>query len=205
MMGKSKVINIPDPQAPDRETARQAVRTLIRWAGDDPDRPGMAATPDRVLDFYTQFFTGYAAKAEEYSASTADALSYDDAVLIKDIPIASFCEHHMLPAAGHAHIAYIPGKTVAGIGTLARIAKDCAARFTTQEAITTDIINMIEQSFAPQGIAVTLRLNHGCMGLRAAEQRESTVITSRFSGLYSDNSDIQTRYFMAINERDEKK
>ena len=200
MMAKSKAINKPGANE-SREEAREAVRTLIRWAGDDPDRAGMIETPDRVLRFYEEFFTGYGAKTEDYTGSIANDIVYDDFILVKDIRIASFCEHHLLPATGSAHIAYIPGGNIAGIGTLARIASDCARRFTTQEAITTDIAAMMTQAFAPQGIAIAVSLTHGCMGLRDRTQQDSAVMTTKFSGLFRDNPDIQKQFIMLVNAK----
>ncbi len=173
---------------------------MIRWAGDDPDRPGMADTPAQVLAFYEEFFKGYGKQAADYAGSIANDTTFEDFILVKDINIASFCEHHMLPATGTAHIAYIPGQAVAGIGTLARIAEDCARRLSTQETVTSEIISMINEAFVPAGIAVMVTFSHGCMTLRGGQKKESTVTTTKFSGIFHDNPDIQKQFLIFVNE-----
>lgn len=193
-MGKSKIINKQG-----EEQALEAVRTLIRWAGDNPDRSGMEDTPRRVLEFYEEFFK-YNANVADYSNSAANDISYEDFILVKDIQLISFCEHHMLPAAGIAHIAYIPGKSMAGIGTIARIAEDCAQKFTTQEALTGNIMNMINDAFIPAGAAIMAKLSHGCMALRGQQQRQSSVTTTKFSGVFHDNPDIQRQFLMLADK-----
>ncbi len=198
-MHKSKAINnLPVQQYADEEEAREAVRTLIRWAGDDPDRPGLQDTPARVLQFYREFFSGYNAEPAHYINSIANDVTYDDFIMVKDIRLTSFCEHHMLPASGFAHIAYVPGKAVAGIGTIARIAADCARRLTTQEAITEEIASLMNESFAPKGVALSVSLNHGCMALRDAAQTGAQVVTTKFSGIFKDKPDIQNQFLTYI-------
>ena len=156
-MAKSKaniVQKIPGAAAPrpSRAQAEEAVRTLIRWAGDDSDRPGMAETPARLLAFYDEFFKGYERGAADYDSPPADDLDYGDFILVRDIRLLSFCEHHMLPATGFAHIAYIPGEKLAGIGTIARLAAESARRFTTQEALTARINGLMNEAFAPTAV-----------------------------------------------------
>lgn len=192
-MGKSKAINETE--------AREAVRTLIRWAGDDPDRPALQDTPARVLEFFSEFFTGYDKNAADYEGSIANDVAYDDFIMVRDITLASFCEHHMLPATGTAHIAYIPKDKVAGIGTIARIAEDCARRLSTQEAVTNDIAAIIDQAFAPQGVAVLVDLGHGCMTLRGGKQTQSRVTATKFTGAFKDNPALQTRFLMLAGKK----
>lgn len=193
-MNKSKAIIKPQPAE-----AREAVRTLIRWAGDDPDRPGMQDTPERLLRFYEEFFSGYRSRPGDFAGSIANDVACEEFVLITDIEIASFCEHHLLPATGVAHIAYIPGTGVPGIGAVARIADACARRFTTQEALTADTAAMMESAFAPAGVAVMTAMAHGCMNLRAPERnRQATVTTAKFTGAFLENSGLQDRFFMLI-------
>ena len=194
-MEKSKTINENND-----EQAQQAVRALIKWAGDDPDRPGMDKTPQRVLDFYRAFFKGYGKTASDYSASIANDVEYDDFILVKDIQLQSFCEHHLLPATGIAHIAYIPDENVAGLGTIARIIDDCARRFTTQEAIINDAVALIEQAFAPNGIALYAELSHGCMTIREPALKQSKAVATKFTGDFQNNPDIQKQFFMLINK-----
>lgn len=200
-MAKSKVIHKANT---DEESAKEAVRTLIRWAGDDPDRPGMHDTPERVLEFYRAFFTGYTRGPSDYKGGVANDIAYDDFILVKDIRIMSFCEHHMLPATGTAHIAYIPGKTVPGLGTIARIAADCAAKFTTQESITDDILHTVHSSFTPDGIAVLVELSHGCMTLRGGEKQHSKALTAKFSGLFLENEALRRQFLMLTNKECDK-
>jgi len=199
-MGKSKAINKGGAaNRPDAATAEEAVRTLIRWAGDDPDRPGMQQTPQRLLAFYKEFFTGYAATPAAFAGSIANDVSCGDFILVRDINLVSFCEHHMLPATGTAHIAYVPGERVPGLGAIARIADICARRFTTQETLTSDIAAMIEGAFAPAGIAVLTSLSHGCMALRAPQHsRDSAVTTNRFTGIFANDPELQNRFFMLV-------
>ncbi len=204
-MGKSKAINkiAATAQKPSRAQAEEAVRTLISWAGDDPQRAGMAQTPQRVLAFYEEFFKGYGLSPSDYAESIANDVSFDDFIMVSDIKIVSFCEHHMLPATGTAHIAYIPGEKVAGIGTIAKIAADCAARFTTQEDLTQQIADTVQSAFCPQGAAVMTRLSHGCMTLRGPQQSGSAASMTKFSGNFAADTDIQKRFFMLINAASE--
>lgn len=192
-MGKSKAINDRDIR-PGRAQAEEAVRTLIRWAGDDPARAGLRQTPARVADFYRDFFKGYDLCAEEFSASTAPGAAGGDIVLVGGIAIATFCEHHMLPAEGTASVAYIPGAAVAGLGAVARIAQYCAARLTTQEDLTAAIAQAMEQAFAPHGVAVLTRLRHGCMTLRASGQQGSAATVLRYAGVFCDDMALQNRF-----------
>lgn len=200
-MGKSKMIE--RPVAPGREEALEAVRTLIRWAGDDPDRPGMRDTPERVLAFYDAFFSGYETGDVSLAGLPGEA-AYEDFILIRDIKLASFCEHHMLPATGTAHIAYVPNGKIAGFGALGRIAARRASRFTTQEAITNGIIADMEASLSPRGAAVFVEMAHGCMGLRAPHQEGSRAVTVKFSGLFLDEMDIQRQFLMLTGQTMER-
>lgn len=198
-MGKSKAIERP----PEHE-AHEAVRTLIRWAGDDPDRPGMRKTPERVLAFYRDFFAGYNARPEDYGTSVAEGAEGGNFILVRDIALISFCEHHMLPAHGTAHIAYIPGETVPGIGAVARLAADCAARLTTQESLTAAIAAMMDRAFAPRGAAVAVTLSHGCMTLRNPAQRETCVATVAFTGDFGRDADLRHTFLsMTASGREE--
>lgn len=193
-MSKSKAIKKPLPAE-----AREAVRTLIRWAGDDPDRPGMQDTPQRLLQFYEDFFRGYDAAPADFAGSIANDVACEDFIMVRDIDFVSFCEHHMLPATGAAHIAYIPGKIVPGIGAIARIADTCARRFTTQETLTAEIAAMVNSAFAPAGVAVMTVMAHGCMNLRAPQRsRDARVTTVKFSGVFFDDPRLQDRFFMIL-------
>ena len=190
-MGESKVTNMPG-----RAEAAKAVETLIRFAGDDPARAGMTDTAKRVLKFYETFFTGYDFNPEDYTASMAEDVSFDDFILIKDIKIDSFCEHHMLPAAGTASIAYIPHNKVPGLGAVTRLIAAAARRFTTQEDITKLIASRMAEAFGVTDIALTVTLSHGCMTLRDKENAGTTVATTAFKGHFSTDLNLQNRYLM---------
>ena len=190
-MGESK-----DAKTPGRAEAAKAIETLIRFAGDDPTRAGMADTAERVLKFYEHFFRSYTFKAEDYSASDAKGLDFQDFVLIKNIKIDSFCEHHMLPATGTASIGYIPSSKVPGLGAVTRLISDTARRFTTQEEITTLITDRMAKAFAITDLAITIDLTHGCMTLRNKENANATVATTAFKGHFNTDINLQNRFLI---------
>ncbi|PJB70865.1 MAG: GTP cyclohydrolase I FolE [Alphaproteobacteria bacterium CG_4_9_14_3_um_filter_47_13] len=206
-MMKSKMINHRQKKQQETEEslALEAVRTLIRWGGDDPDRAGLQDTPARVLAFYKDFFSGRDIAPANYAGSLAPDVTYDDLILIRDIRLVSFCEHHMLPASGRAHIAYIPDQKIAGLGSFAKIAAFCSRRFTTQEAITNDIIEMIQTAFSPCGVAVMVSLSHGCMTLRDPMQSRSVTLTTKFSGIFQSEPSRQQQFLMLAERPYDKK
>jgi GTP cyclohydrolase I len=187
---------------PSRAEAEQAVCTLIRWAGDDPDREGLTETPVRVVRAYEQWFAGYGEDAEEFLQRTFEEVAgYDEMVLLRDIRFVSHCEHHMAPIIGRAHIGYLPHKRVVGISKLARLVEVYAKRLQIQERITAEIANTLERVLQPQGVAVVVEGTHGCMTSRGIHQREATMVTSRMLGAFRDHPETRQEFLSAIDLR----
>lgn len=181
---------------PTKQEAEDAVRTLLAWAGDDPDRQGLAATPQRLVEAFEEYFAGYNqdATAILQESSFDDVAGYDDIIMVKDIRLFSHCEHHIAPFSGIAHIAYFPGKRVAGFSRLVRLVDVFARRLTTQETLTAQISAALTHGLEPKGAAVYIEARHNCMTARSVQQTETSVVTTRFSGCFSDQIDIQRRF-----------
>ncbi len=193
--------NVPltPTQRPSREEAEAAVRTLLRWAGDDPDREGLAATPRRVVAAYEELFSGYKQDAAQILSTVfEDVEGYDDMVLVREIPFASHCEHHMVPFVGKAHIAYFPADGVVGLSKLARVVEVFARRLQTQESMTAQITDAIDEALRPRGIAVLIEAEHMCMSMRGVRKHGASTITSRFTGLFRDDPAEQARFFTMV-------
>jgi GTP cyclohydrolase I len=183
------------PVRPSREQALEAVRTLIAWAGDNPDRPGLVDTPKRVVDAYGEWFDGYDADAaKELSRTFEDVTGYDDMVILKQIEVESHCEHHLAPFLGKAWVAYIPGEKVVGISKLARVVEIFARRLQNQETLTNDIIEAIETHLAPKGVAVMVDAAHQCMTTRGVHHRHVTTVTTRFTGVFKEDNALVERF-----------
>jgi GTP cyclohydrolase I len=183
---------------PAREEAENAVRTLLRWAGDDPDREGLVDTPARVVRAYEDFFSGYATDPVELLArSFEETDGYDEMVVLRDIRLESHCEHHMVPIIGRAHIAYLPAGRVVGISKLARVLEVYAKRLQIQEKLTAQVANTIEQVLQPKGVAVVIEASHQCMTTRGVHKPGVTMVTSHMLGAFRDNPATR-REFMAI-------
>jgi GTP cyclohydrolase I len=183
---------------PTREEAEKAVRTLLRWAGDDPDREGLVDTPARVVRAYEDFFSGYATDPVELLArSFEETDGYDEMVVLRDIRLESHCEHHMVPIIGRAHIAYLPAGRVVGISKLARVLEVYAKRLQIQEKLTAQVANTIEQVLQPKGVAVVIEASHQCMTTRGVHKPGVTMVTSHMLGAFRDNPATR-REFMAI-------
>ncbi|MBK3775238.1 GTP cyclohydrolase I FolE [Azospirillum brasilense] len=177
---------------PTRAEAEDAVRTLIRWAGDDPAREGLVGTPDRVVRSYEEFFAGYAIDPEDILARTFEETDgYDEMVVLRDIRLESYCEHHMVPIIGKAHVAYLPRQRVVGISKLARLVEAYAKRLQIQEKMTAQIANTIDQVLQPEGVAVVIEAQHQCMTTRGVHKTGVTMVTSRMLGAF--RSDPSTR------------
>ncbi len=186
------------PEAPTREEVEEAVRTLIRWAGDDPAREGLRGTPSRVARAYREFFRGYELDPEEVLRLTFEETGgYDEMVLIRDIAVESHCEHHMVPIIGRAHVAYIPNNRVVGISKLARVVEIFAKRLQIQEKMTVDIAATIDRVLQPQGVAVVIEASHQCMTTRGIHKSESHTVTSRMLGVFRDDHATR-REFLAM-------
>ena len=185
---------------PSRKQTEEAVKTLIKWAGDNPEREGLVETPKRVVNSYKEFFSGYDSKPEQILSKTFDEVEgYDEMVIVRDIAIESHCEHHMVPFIGIAHIGYIPNKRIVGISKLARIADVFAKRLQTQEIMTAQIADTINEVLKPKGVAVVIDAQHQCMTTRGTHKTESSTITSRMLGLFRTNSNTRSEFMNLIN------
>ncbi|MGV8832926.1 MAG: GTP cyclohydrolase I FolE [Devosia sp.] len=187
---------------PTREEAEAAVRTLIAWAGDDPTREGLIETPGRVTRAFGEFFSGYEQNAGTVLSKTfKDVGGYDDIVLVRDIPFNSHCEHHMVPFVGKAHIAYLPHDGVVGLSKLARLVNVFAHRLQTQENLTAQIVDSINEHLNPRGAAVMLEAEHMCMSMRGVRAHGASTITHRFTGVFAEDRVEQDRFFSMIGRR----
>lgn len=183
---------------PSQEEAEAAIRTLILWAGDDPQREGLAETPRRVAKAYREFYKGY----QEDALDTLDRVfeeveGYQDMVLVRDIPFYSHCEHHMVPFVGKAHIGYYPSKGVVGLSKLARVVDVFARRLQTQETMTAQIAQAIDKALQPRGVAVLVEAEHMCMSMRGVRKQGSSTMTTQYTGAFKDPAE-QVRFFTMV-------
>ncbi|MHC2103670.1 GTP cyclohydrolase I FolE [Methylobacterium sp. CM6246] len=184
---------------PSRAEAEAAVRTLLRWAGDDPTREGLRDTPARVTKAFGQLFGGYEMDAEALLARVFEEVEgYSDIVLVRDIPFYSHCEHHMVPFMGLAHIAYYPTRGVVGLSKLARVVDTFARRLQTQETMTAQIADVIESILKPRGVAVMVEAEHLCMAMRGVQKAGVSTITSQFRGVFKDDASEQVRFLTLV-------
>jgi GTP cyclohydrolase I len=192
----AKAKTVPQETArPSRAQAEDAVRVLLRWAGDDPAREGLRETPSRVTRAYEEFFAGYDKNAQDELGKTfEDIQGFDDMVLVKDIDFVSFCEHHMLPIIGKAHVAYWPDQKVVGISKLARVVDIFAGRLVSQENMTRNILDVIQTTLSPKGVAVMISADHQCMSIRGVRKAKSATVTTAFSGVFKDDAVVQQRF-----------
>ena len=185
---------------PTREEAMAAVRTMLSWAGDDPNREGLLDTPKRVVNSYEEFFSGYAMDPYEILNKTFEEIAgYDEMIIIKDIQLESTCEHHMAPILGKAHVAYVPNKRVVGISKLARIVDVYGKRLQTQETMTAQIADTIQRVLDPKGVAVVIDAAHQCMTTRGVHKENSTTITSRMLGIFRTDYRTRSEFMNLIN------
>ncbi len=192
----------PPVDRPTREEAMAAVRTLLRWAGEDPAREGLLDTPKRVVKAYEEFFGGYRERPEDVLDKVfREVDGYDDMVLVRDIPFASHCEHHMVPFVGKAHIGYYPSDGVVGLSKLARLVDIYARRLQTQETMTAQIINAMNAALNPRGVAVYVEAEHMCMSMRGVRKQGSSTITTQFSGVFRDDPAEQARFFQMVHAK----
>jgi GTP cyclohydrolase IA len=194
------VTTSPEPVVkPTREEAMNAVRTLLRWAGDNPAREGLLDTPKRVVKAYEELFKGYDEKPEEILDKVFKEVDgYDDMVLVRDIPFYSHCEHHMVPFVGKAHIAYYPSDGVVGLSKLARLVDVYGRRLQTQETMTAQIINAMNNALQPRGVAVLVEAEHMCMSMRGVQKHGSSTITTQFSGVFRNDPQEQVKFFTLV-------
>ena len=197
---QNKVEPVETVVKPTREEAEEAVRTLICWTGDDPDREGLIETPKRVVKAYEEFFEGYNMDPEEVLTKTFEEVQgYDDAVIVRNIRVESHCEHHIVPIIGVAHVGYIPNNRVVGISKLARVIEIFGKRLQTQETMTAQIADTIQKVLQPKGVAVVVDASHQCMTTRGIHKTESSTITSRMLGAFRDNPETRSEFMNLIN------
>lgn len=197
------LVNITPPEKiltkPSRAEAEAAVRTLIQWAGDDPDREGLLATPSRVVSAFEEWYAGYAQDPREYLRRTFDEVGgYDEIVLLRNIRFESHCEHHMAPVLGRIHIGYLPRNRVVGISKLARLVDVYAKRLQTQEKMTAEIAGCLEAILNPHGVAIVVEGKHQCMTTRGVHKTDVTMVTSRMLGAFRDQPQTRQEFLSAI-------
>ena len=185
---------------PTREEAMQAVRTMLAWAGDNPDREGLLETPLRVVKAYEEFFAGYKEDSDAILNKTFEEVAgYDEMVIIKNVRLESHCEHHMVPILGKAHVAYIPNKRVVGISKLARVVDVYAKRLQTQETMTAQIAESIQRVLQPKGVGVVIDAGHQCMTSRGVHKPTATTITSQMLGVFRTDYRTRSEFMNLIN------
>jgi GTP cyclohydrolase IA len=189
----------PTSERPSREEAEQAVRTLIRWAGDDPAREGLVDTPDRVARAYQEWFAGYGEDPEDLLQRTFEEVGgYDEMVLLRDIRFTSHCEHHMAPIFGRAHVGYLPRNRVVGLSKLARLINVYGKRLQIQERMTVEIADALDRTLQPYGVALVIEGTHACMSTRGVNQHGATMVTSRMLGAFRDQPETRQEFLSAI-------
>jgi GTP cyclohydrolase I len=192
------------PRAPgvSRAQAEEAVRTLLRWAGDDPAREGLLDTPKRVVSAYADWFSGYAVDPREYMRRTFEEVEgYDEMVVLRDIAFESYCEHHMAPIIGRAHVGYLPSNKVVGISKLARVVDGYARRFQVQEKLTAQIAACIDEVLKPRGVGVVIDSEHQCMTTRGVHKRGVSMVTSRMVGIFRSDARTRAEFLQFIDIR----
>jgi GTP cyclohydrolase IA len=189
-------------EKPTREEAEEAVRTLIRWAGDDPGREGLRATPGRVVRAYEEWFSGYKDDPNAYLKRTFEETGgYDEVVVLRDIRFESHCEHHMAPIIGRVHVGYLPRNRVLGISKLARLVEVYARRLQIQEKMTAEVASCLDSVLKPHGVAVVTEATHQCMTTRGIHKPGVTMVTSRMLGVFRDNAETRHEFLAAIGMR----
>ena len=184
---------------PSREEAKEAVKTMLAWAGENPNREGLIETPERVVSAYEEFFAGYDMDPDAILDKTFEEVAgYDEMVIVKDVRLESRCEHHMVPFIGIAHVAYIPHKRVVGISKLARIVDVYAKRLQTQETMTAQIADTIQRVLEPRGVAVVIDAEHQCMTTRGVHKSETSTVTSRMLGIFRTDERTRSEFMNLI-------
>ncbi|CAH1659360.1 GTP cyclohydrolase 1 [Hyphomicrobiales bacterium] len=192
----------PNMTRPSREEAEAAVRVLLQWAGEDPDREGLLDTPKRVVRTYEELFRGYRDDPSLVLDRVFEEVAgYDGLVLLRDIPFYSHCEHHMVPIIGTAHIAYYPTQGVVGLSKLARVVEVYARRLQTQERLTAQIGEALEGTLKPRGVAVMIEAEHMCMSMRGIQKQGVSTLTTRFTGLFKEDPAEQARFMSMVRSK----
>ena len=186
-------------ERPTREAAEAAAKTLIAWLGDNPNREGLIDTPRRLVKAFEEVFGGYRENPEDVLDRTFGEIgNFDDIVVVRKIPFYSFCEHHMFPMIGHAHVAYVPIDRVVGLSKIARVIDMYARRLQTQEHLTSQVLTAIEENLKPRGVAVMIEAEHMCMAMRGIRKQGSTTLTSTFTGVFKDTPEEQVRFVTMV-------
>jgi GTP cyclohydrolase I len=188
-----------------KSAAEDAVRTLLRWAGEDPDREGLQETPRRVVSAYRDWFSGYGVDPRDYLRQTFEEVGgYDEMVVLRDIEFESHCEHHMAPIIGRAHVGYLPTDRVVGISKLARVVDVYARRFQVQEKMTAEIAHCIDEVLRPRGVGIVIEAVHECMTTRGIHKRGVSMITSKMLGTFRTDARTRAEFLTFIEIRDRK-
>jgi GTP cyclohydrolase IA len=191
---EQKLISLPS-----RAEAESAVKTLLAWIGENPNREGLQDTPKRVIDAYQDFFSGYQENPETYLSKTfTETSGYRDMVLLNDLRFESHCEHHMVPIIGRAHVAYLPDKRIVGLSKLARVVDVFAKRLQIQESMTVQIANAIDQALKPRGVAVVIQANHHCMSTRGVHKTDQLTTTRHFIAAFRDDQHLKHEFLQTI-------
>ncbi|MDE0256363.1 MAG: GTP cyclohydrolase I FolE [Rhodospirillaceae bacterium] len=200
MNDSSPAVHRPSrPSRPSRREAEAAVRTLLRWTGDDPDREGLRETPARVVRAYEEFFSGYAVDPVDFLNRTfSETEGYDEIVVLRDIRVESHCEHHMVPIIGRAHVGYLPKNRVVGISKIARLVEAYARRLQIQEKLTAQIANTMQEVLDPRGVAVVIEASHQCMTTRGVHKSGAAMVTSRMLGAFRDDPATRREFLTMI-------
>ncbi|MBN9291685.1 MAG: GTP cyclohydrolase I FolE [Hyphomicrobium denitrificans] len=189
------------PRRPSRAEAEEAVRTLIAWSGDNPARPGLEKTPERVAEAFGEYFKGYKQDAlAELAQTFEDPSGYNEMVLLKDIAFESHCEHHIAPFFGSAHVAYLPSDRIVGLSKIARVVDIFARRLQTQESLTEQIATTLEEGLQAKGVAIMMSARHHCMAARGVQQRDVATVTFRFLGEFERNSALRDRFMAVVRD-----
>lgn len=190
---------VPGVQRPSREAAMEAVKTLIAWAGDNPEREGLIDTPKRVVNAYEEWFSGYSQDpADALSRVFEDVSGYDDMVILREIDVESHCEHHIAPFIGKAYVAYMPTERVVGISKIVKVVEIFAKRLQTQETMTAQIAQAIDEALKPRGTAIVIDAKHECMTTRGVHHPDVSTITTQFTGEFKTNPALQERFIRMI-------
>ena len=184
---------------PSRDKVEKAVEVLLRWAGDNPQREGLLDTPARVARAYEEFFAGYTEDPEQMLERTFEEVEgYDDIVMLRDIAMQSHCEHHLVPILGKAHIAYLPDTRVVGISKLARVLDSYSRRLQTQETMTSQVANAIQNALKPKGVAILIDAQHQCMTTRGVKKPDVSMVTTQFTGEFKKDPSLRDRFYRHI-------
>lgn len=193
--------NIEPVERPTREAAEAAAKVLLAWTGDNPNREGLIDTPRRVVKAFEEVFGGYRENPEDVLDRTFGEIgTFDDIVVIRQIPFFSFCEHHMFPMIGHAHVAYFPIERVVGLSKIARVIDMYAHRLQTQERLTSQILSAIEENLKPRGVAVMIEAEHMCMAMRGVKKLGASTVTTQFTGCFRNDPEEQVRFFRLVRD-----